>query len=94
MSPRSLLPALALTLLPAAVAADVLTIEAVQEAASSVKMPQNGMTMRMVEKWFGAPERKIPPVGNPPITRWEYPEYTVYFEYDKVITSVYRHRTK
>jgi len=94
MSPRSLLPVLALTLLPAAAAADLLTIEAVQEAASSVKMPQNGMTMAMVEKWFGPPRQKLPPVGDPPITRWEYPEYTVYFEYDKVITSVYKHKKK
>jgi len=42
----------------------------------------------------GPPRQKLPPVGDPPITRWEYPEYTVYFEYDKVITSVYKHKKK
>lgn len=92
MSVRSLFPLLALVVLPAGGAADTLLIEAAQEAASSVKMPSNGMTMKMVEKWFGKPVQKLPPVGDPPITRWEYPEYTVYFEYDKVITSVYRHK--
>ncbi len=92
MYARSLMLALAISLFPALAPADVLLIEARQQADSSVKMPQNGMTMKMVEKWFGAPSRKLPPVGDPPITRWEYPEYTVYFEYDRVITSVYRHK--
>jgi hypothetical protein len=92
MFARSLLPLLALVLLPVGGVADTLLIEAVREAASSVKMPANGMTMKMVEKWFGKPTQKYPPVGDPPITRWEYPEYTVYFEYDKVITSVYKRK--
>ena len=82
MNARSLMLVLALTLIPALATADVLLIEAAQQDASFVKMPQNGMTMKMVEKWFGTPSRKLPPVGDPPITRWEYPEYTVYFEYD------------
>jgi hypothetical protein len=30
-------------------------------------------------------------VGQPPITRWDYASYSVYFEYDRVIDSV-RHR--
>ena len=31
---------------------------------------------------------KLPEVGDPPIIRWIYPSYTVYFEYQYVINSV------
>lgn len=51
-------------------------------------LPIRGMTMKQVEAKFGAPQEKLPPVGDPPITRWIYPDYTVYFEYRYVIHSV------
>ncbi|MEJ2509695.1 MAG: hypothetical protein P8009_09500 [Gammaproteobacteria bacterium] len=54
----------------------------------SVKMPVRGMTMTQVEKQFGIPRNKLPPVGDPPITRWVYKDYTVYFEYKYVIHAV------
>ena len=88
MSPRKLVPLAALLVLPAWVPADTLLIEAIQENAPYIKMPGNGMTMEKVEKWFGPPEKKHSPVGDPPITRWDYPRFSVYFEYDRVITSV------
>lgn len=50
--------------------------------------PTRGMTMREVEKRFGAPREKLPAVGKPPITRWKYAGYTVYFEFQYVIDSV------
>ena len=50
--------------------------------------PVNGMTMKQVLRWYGEPVRRHDPVGRPPITRWDYPGYSVYFEYDQVITSV------
>ena len=31
---------------------------------------------------------KSQPVGQPPITRWDYPEYRLYFEYDHVLHAV------
>ena len=37
---------------------------------------------------FGDPEASHAPVGDPPITRWEYSGFIVYFEYDKVIHAV------
>jgi hypothetical protein len=55
---------------------------------SDVAMPARGMTMDQVAAKFGAPVNKIPAVGKPPISRWEYPGYIVYFESDHVITSV------
>jgi hypothetical protein len=37
---------------------------------------------------FGKPNEMLAPVGDPPITRWVYDRYTVYFEYSYVIHSV------
>lgn len=58
------------------------------QAAVGVAMPANGATMSQVRQRFGPPESEQPPVGDPPITRWRYSGYTVYFERDLVITSV------
>jgi hypothetical protein len=55
---------------------------------SGVTTPGRGMTMSQVSQQFGAPVSKIPPVGKPPISRWEYPGFIVYFENDHVIHSV------
>jgi hypothetical protein len=55
---------------------------------SGLATPTRGMTMTQVAAQFGAPETKIPPVGKPPISRWEYPGFVVYFENDHVIHSV------
>jgi hypothetical protein len=46
------------------------------------------MTMNQVAAKFGAPVSKIPAVGNPPISRWDYPGFVVYFEREHVIHSV------
>jgi len=55
---------------------------------SDVATPTRGMTMNQVSNKFGAPVSKIPAVGIPPISRWEYPGFVVYFEADHVIHSV------
>jgi hypothetical protein len=54
----------------------------------SVDHPARGMSMDKVESKFGAPTTRVPAVGNPPITRWEYPGFTVYFEHNIVLHSV------
>jgi len=41
-----------------------------------------------VEERFGTPRTKYDEVGDPPITRWVYPDFTVYFEYQYVINAV------
>lgn len=51
-------------------------------------MPNRGITMERVENVFGQPLRKLAPVGEPPIARWVYDGFTVYFEHHIVITSV------
>jgi outer membrane protein assembly factor BamE (lipoprotein component of BamABCDE complex) len=55
---------------------------------SDVATPGRGMTMDQVAAKFGAPTNKIPPVGQPPISRWDYPGFVVYFERNHVIHSV------
>jgi hypothetical protein len=55
---------------------------------SDVATPARGMTMDQVATKFGAPVSKAPAVGKPPISRWEYPGFVVYFEADHVIHSV------
>ena len=55
-------------------------------------LPGRGMSMEQVEERFGSPPEKIERVGEPPIARWVYGSFTVYFEYDKVIHSVIHQR--
>jgi hypothetical protein len=55
---------------------------------AGMEIPVRGMHMEQVEQMYGKPQAIVPPVGKPPITRWDYPDYTVYFEYSYVIQSV------
>jgi len=55
---------------------------------SDIATPARGMTMDQVTTKFGAPVSKTPAVGKPPISRWEYPGFVVYFEHEHVIHSV------
>jgi hypothetical protein len=56
--------------------------------ASSVQTPKRGSTMSDVEKHFGTPVEKHATVGQPPITRWDYSGFSVFFEHDRVIHAV------
>jgi hypothetical protein len=69
-------------------AAMVATDDGITVKESSAPMPDRGMTMAQVTGKFGDPRTKTPAVGKPPISRWEYPGFVVYFEYDHVIHSV------
>lgn len=71
-------------------AADVLLIEEVRERMKR-DLPENGLTSEQVEQRYGTPMDRGRPVGDPPITRWTYGDYSVYFEYDLVIDSVLHH---
>ncbi len=59
-----------------------------QQQKSQVSKPKHGQSMEQVESVFGTPVQKHNAVGEPPITRWQYAGFTVYFEHDKVIHSV------
>lgn len=52
--------------------------------------PSRGERMVSVERKLGAPTTRHEPVGRPPITRWDYPGFSVYFESDRVIHTVRR----
>ena len=62
--------------------------DAVQVAPSTVERPARGQTMAAVEARFGAPQTRHDAVGAPPITRWDYAAFSVYFEKDRVIDAV------
>jgi hypothetical protein len=54
-------------------------------AMSDDGRPSRGMTQARVEAKYGSPASVRAPVGDPPITRWEYTNFVVFFEHDKVI---------
>jgi len=54
----------------------------------SVQLPGRGMTMEMVQNRFGEALTKEPAVGTPPISKWIYKDFTVYFESEYVIHAV------
>jgi len=69
--------------------AETIAIPAGQQAADkqNIVKPVTGQTKTQVSKKFGEPTKKISAVGNPPISRWVYDDYTVYFDNDYVIHS-------
>lgn len=67
--------------------ADVLLIEQVREAGA-MDVPVNGMSMGEVESRYGTPDVKEAAVGDPPISRWNYDRWSVFFEYDMVLFTV------
>lgn len=75
--------------------ADVLLLrQAIQQtpenSASGLERPTSGMSMSEVTMRFGEPLERRESVGDPPITRWIYDGYTVYFEHDRAINAVVR----
>jgi|GEM_PF-2137029 len=57
-------------------------------ASMPVSTPPRGMRMSRVLAGYGAPLTRHGPVGQPPITRWDYADYRLYFEYDHVLHAV------
>ena len=72
----------------AALAETLVVDDQVTLRESGVDRPKRGSTMADVEKRFGAPVEKHPTVGKPPITRWDYAGFAVFFEGDRVIHAV------
>ena len=84
---RMLMMTALLTGISFAAGADTLRMEGMQ-AADGDDRPTRGMTQARVESKFGSPVEKGAAVGEPPISRWEYPDFVVFFEYDRVIHAV------
>ena len=71
--------------------ADVLTLPEAETAAAN--LPQRGMSQADVLKAHGEPATRHAPAGGgsaqqPPITRWDYDGYSVFFEKNLVIDVV------
>lgn len=57
-----------------------------------IRLPRRGMDMSAVEREFGPPASREPAVGSPPITRWNYAGFSVFFEHRHVVHSVQQDR--
>ena len=71
---------------------DILLMEGISNEppnnAEGLPRPARGMSMERVVRLYGEPTERVPAVGVPPISRWVYDGYTVYFEDQYTITSV------
>lgn len=82
--------------LATAQADDIVTPPEAPQAASApapASLPAKGQTMSQVLKRYGQPQVKHKPAGgdtprHPPITRWDYPGFSVYFEHTHVVDAV------
>ena len=70
------------------VPAEAAPVQMAPAPAASVGAPTRGSSMAQVERRYGPPSERAAAVGQPPITRWVYPTFTVYFEYDHVVHAV------
>ena len=71
---------------------DIITMQPESSATQLIlfDFPRRGMDMSKVVNELGEPVTRHPAVGNPPITRWDYADRTVFFEYSHVIHVVAR----
>ena len=81
------------TTAPATTSGDVLLLQSIQSTAS-MQTPRKGLSMADVRSTFGNPASEGRRVGDPPITRWEYNGFSVYFEHDRVLHSVVHRPTR
>ena len=58
------------------------------DPAAALERPKRGSTMSAVQGRFGEPVTRHAAVGQPPITRWDYAGFSVYFENDRVLHAV------
>jgi hypothetical protein len=77
-------------LAPGLAGAETLSTDVASPAADTAR-PVRGSSMSAVEARFGAPTRRYEAVGRPPITRWDYAGFSVFFEYSHVIHAVTAH---
>ncbi len=69
--------------------ADVLLLDGIDAASvADGERPARGTSMDRVEARFGVPVSRDGAVGEPPISRWEYADFVVYFEHQHVIHAV------
>jgi hypothetical protein len=81
---------LVVALLPGLAAAEIIKIPVGQQQGvdPSLKLPARGLSANLVKQRYGEPAKAYAAVGTPPISRWEYSGFAVYFEYDHVVHAV------
>ena len=89
---RLLIPLLAVAFCVPAVA-ETIRIPVGQQGQSQLALPGRGDSKGTVLEHFGLADEEHPAVGVPPITRWDYRYFSVYFENDRVIDSVMHHQS-
>lgn len=87
----TLVLALGLGVFSTATFGDTLLVESV-ESGAGVARPAHGATMDSVIQNYGEPGSRSGPVGDPPISTWDYGEFVVYFEGQHVIHAVVPHK--
>jgi hypothetical protein len=89
-------PGLLLTCLLLALPAGAQTIEIPvgDQGDQGLSLPARGESQHTVLERFGLPDEEHPAVGKPPISRWDYREFSVYFESGRVIDSVRHHQPR
>jgi hypothetical protein len=71
--------------------ADTLLLDGIEmDSQTATTRPKAGLSMAAVESTYGTPSERRSAVGEPPITRWDYPQFSVYFERELVIHAVAR----
>ncbi|HEJ1199499.1 TPA: phosphodiesterase [Pseudomonas aeruginosa] len=74
--------------------ADTLSIPLGAQGDTQVALPARGESRETVLQRFGLADEEHPAVGQPPIVRWDYRDFSVYFESGRVIDSVRHHRPR
>ena len=74
--------------LPAAAAEIVIPVGQQATEKQALERPALGSNQDQVRKRYGDPQEWSDPVGDPPISSWEYKDFVVYFEHNLVLHSV------
>lgn len=68
--------------------ADQVRVPVGAQNQANVETPKKGSSKSQVKRKFGEPNSVSGPVGQPPISKWQYSGFTVYFEYNHVVHAV------
>ena len=61
-------------------------------SGTTAKRPPPGITKDQVQQRLGDPTSSKKAIGKPPISSWNFDDFTVYFENDRVIHSVLKYK--
>lgn len=67
---------------------ETITLPLADKPESNIERPIRGESTNTVLNKYGEPIKRHPARGKPPISKWDYPEFTVIFESGYVIHTV------